>query len=61
MLLTGVASLIGLACMLIVGVVVSGTAGAIAGTVVGMTLAAVALTYPAAFGKTGLRSSGQAG
>ena len=40
MLLTGGASIVGLACMLAVGVAVSGTGGAIAGTVVGMTLAA---------------------
>ena len=40
MLLTGGASIVGLACMLAVGVTVSGIAGAIVGTVVGMTLAA---------------------
>jgi O-antigen/teichoic acid export membrane protein len=60
MLLTGGASIVGLACMLAVGVTVSGTAGAIVGTVVGMTLAAVALAYPAAFGKSGSYSGDRA-
>ena len=46
MVLTGGASIVGLTCMLTVGVAISGTAGAISGTVVGMTLAAIALAYP---------------
>jgi O-antigen/teichoic acid export membrane protein len=60
MVLTGSASIVGLACMFGVGATVSGTAGAISGTVVGMTLAAVALAYPAAFGREGSRSGGAA-